>query len=196
MRILKDDYNQYETEHEEQKRRSVSRSLQQMITEWVKDCTARQKDPNGRPKFNQDFIDKSEGKLFEFGSYRLNVHTPGTDIDALCLAPRHIERDRDFFGEDDQADSLAKRLASDTDNVTKLVQVKEGVPCIKMIYQGIDIDLLFARTEEPIIKADYSHRSLQINSILRNCDSKSIKSLNGRRVTDKIIDLVMDTETD
>jgi len=39
---------------------------------------------------DSDTIYNSGGKIFEFGSYRLDVHTPGTDIDALVVAPRHI----------------------------------------------------------------------------------------------------------
>ena len=37
------------------------------------------------------------GKIFEFGSYRLDVHSPGTDIDALCVAPKDIDRDLHFL---------------------------------------------------------------------------------------------------
>ena len=38
-----------------------------------------------------------EGTLIRpFGSYRLGVHDPGADIDILCIAPRHISREKFF----------------------------------------------------------------------------------------------------
>ena len=62
------------------------------------------------------------------------------------------------------------------------------VPCIKFIYNHVDIDLLFARVEYREVGDNLE--SLRDNSILRNCDSESIKSLNGRRATDAILDHV------
>ena len=54
-----------------------------------------------------------------------------------------------------------------------------------MVFYEVDIDLLFARVE--LKRVDPNLSSLNENSILRNCDDKSIKSMNGRRVTDAIL---------
>jgi len=113
------------------------------------------------------------------------VHTPDTDIDALCIAPRHIERQKHFFGE--LFDILRKNPS-----VSKITEVKEAfVPVIKMVFEGVDIDLLFARVEYQEVTGDLD---LLDPNILRNCDKESIRSLNGCRVTDTILYLVPDKE--
>jgi poly(A) polymerase len=119
--------------------------------------------------------------LFDFGSYRLNVHSKSTDIDALVVAPRHIDRDKHFFG-------LLPNILRSQPETEFLIEVREAfVPCIKMIFNGIDIDLLFARVELKDISKDLE---LKDNAILRNCDPNSIRSLGGRRATDAILEKI------
>ena len=112
----------------------MSKKLNEIVVDWIKECCRLE----GKP---QDVIDNSGGKIFEFGSYRLGVHTPGTDIDALCVAPRHIDRDKHFFG-------ILYHILNNKSEVSECVPVTQAiVPCIKMKFLKVDVDLLFARVE-------------------------------------------------
>ena len=133
-RILREDYNQYESVVQENKKKYIIGKLQQIIEEWIQTC-GRNKD------MDQETIMKSGGKIFTFGSYRKGVNGPGSDIDTLVVAPRHIDRKVDFFG------VLAPTLKN-TPGVTELTEVREAqVPVIKMKFNDVDIDMLFARVE-------------------------------------------------
>lgn len=78
------------------------------------------------------------GGLYTFGSYEMDVHSPGADIDAIVVVPLYIDRDKHFFG------TLSSKLESRPE-VSKLVQVKETlVPIIKLVLNDIDFDLLFS----------------------------------------------------
>lgn len=58
------------------------------------------------------------------------------------------------------------------------------MPVIKMKFEDIDIDLLFARVGYSEVGNDLD---LLDDNILKNCDADSIRSLNGCRVTDSIL---------
>lgn len=177
--ILRNDYKLYESREESRQREEVLAKLNKLIKNFIYKIALKKNIP-------EDVAKNIGGKIFTFGSYRLGVHGPGADIDVLCVAPRHVDRSEDFFGE------LLQILKSEKD-ISEIHDVKDAyVPVIKMKYSGIQIDLLFARLSFKSI--DEKMDSLTDDSILKNCDKESILSLNGCRVTDQILSLVPNKE--
>ncbi|KAK0058543.1 poly(A) polymerase type 3 [Biomphalaria pfeifferi] len=171
-------HNVFESEAELNHRLEVLAKVNELMRSWIKDVS-RQK--NNIP---ENLIDTFGGKVFTFGSYRMGVHTKGADIDTLCVAPRHVERS-DFFK------SFFELLKTQAE-VKDLRAVEEAfVPVIKVEFDGIELDMVFARLALPTIPEDINLRD---ESLLKNLDDKSVRSLNGIRVTDEILHLVPNQE--
>lgn len=170
-------YGVFEEEEELQHRIAILGKLNNLVKEWIRDTSEIKNLP-------PSVIENVGGKIFTFGSYRLGVHTKGADIDALCVAPRHIER-VDFFS------SFCEKLKQQ-DEVRNLRAVEEAfVPVIKLSFDGIEIDILFARLALQTIPEDLDLRD---DVLLKNLDLRCIRSLNGCRVTDEILHLVPNIE--
>lgn len=133
-------------------------------------------------------IDNAGGKIFTFGSYRLGVFGPGSDIDTLVVAPKHVSRD-DFF------EHFPKLLeaASAPGAIEELTPVTDAhVPIMKLEYSGISIDLIFASLQ---LSAVPLNLTLDDNTLLRGLDDTDLRSVNGTRVTDEILHLVPQQKT-
>ncbi|XP_072843102.2 poly(A) polymerase gamma [Pogona vitticeps] len=167
----------FEDEEEMNCRLVVLDKLNNLVKEWIVEVGERKNLP---PSVSSYF----GGKIFTFGSYRLGVHTKGADIDALCVAPRHVERS-DFFH------SFFEKLKLQ-DGIRNLRAVEDAyVPVIKFEFDGIEIDLVFARLARATIS---DNLDLRDDSSLRSLDIRCIRSLNGCRVTDEILHLVPNKE--
>lgn len=163
----------FETETELHHRMEVLGKLHRLVREWIRDVSLQRNMP-------PNVADTVGGNIYTFGSYRLGVHQRGADIDALCVAPRHIYR-HDYFT------SFFELLKQQTE-VTELRAVEEAfVPVIKMNFDGIEIDLLFARLTLKEIPDSFDLRD---DTLLKNMEQKCVRSLNGCRVTDEILRLV------
>merc|ERR1711907_395306 len=75
----------YETTNEAQRRQDIINDLTHICREWVKGVRIEEgiKDSECLSEYV---------RIFTFGSYRLGVHGPGSDVDALCVGPRHVSR--------------------------------------------------------------------------------------------------------
>lgn len=168
----------FEDEEELNHRLVVLGKLNNLVKQWISDISESKNLP-------PSVVATVGGKIFTFGSYRLGVHTKGADIDALCVAPRHVERS-DFF------QSFFEKLKHQ-DGIRNLRAVEDAfVPVIKFEFDGIEIDLVFARLA---IQTISDNLDLRDDSRLRSLDIRCIRSLNGCRVTDEILHLVPNKET-
>ncbi|XP_076279083.1 poly(A) polymerase hiiragi isoform X2 [Lasioglossum baleicum] len=170
-------YNVFESEEELNHRMEILSKLNALVKQWIRDTSIARNMPS-------NVAEKVGGKIYTFGSYRLGVHHKGADIDALCVVPRHIYRS-DYF-------SSFFELLKMQEEVTDLRAVEEAfVPVIKMNFDGIEIDMLFAKLANKEIP---DSMDLRDDMLLKNLDQKCVRSLNGCRVTDEILRLVPNIE--
>ena len=147
--------------------------------------------------------------LITFGSYRLGVHRPSSDLDLLVLAPSHCTR-QDFFS------SLVSLLNKQDASIIQQVHPipTAYTPVIKFTLYGLSVDLLFARGNStkilqfqqkrpnPLLmstaNSNGDHRSDEYpidDTDLMDQDEPGVRSLNGARVSQMILEAVPDLET-
>merc|ERR1712000_348393 len=172
----------FEAPAETEKRKVVLDSIQKICNEFVK-TVARVREPKN------EFLQRNAvGKVFTYGSYRLGVFGPGSDIDTLIVAPKYVTRD-DYF---EYFPGLLRSMAP-KGSITDLAVVTDAfVPIIKFEYSGISIDLIFSRVMQTQLSLDLD---LKNDSYLRGLDDRELRSVNGTRVTDEILDLVPEKST-
>lgn len=167
----------FESREESQHREEVLGKLDQIIQQWIRSVSEKK-------GLSGDIDIGLNSKIFTFGSYRLGVHGPGADIDTLCVGPRHVSKE-DFFT--DLVPLLAKQ-----EGISELHAVPDAyVPVVTMEFEGIQIDLLYARLAYSVITEDLD--ILDENN-LRNVDDETARSLNGPRVADQVLRLVPNIE--
>lgn len=111
------------------------------------------------------------------------MYGPGSDIDTLMVAPRHVTRD-DFF--EHMPDMI--RRSTPADELTELVSVPGiSVPIIKLEMTGISIDLIFCSLHKDSVP---KNQELTDNELLRGLNETDLRCVNGTRVTDRILTLV------
>ncbi|KAH3899798.1 probable Poly(A) polymerase [Saccharomycodes ludwigii] len=165
--------NSFETEQETLKRVDVLKILQELAQKFVFMVSKNKNMSDGMAK-------DAGGKVFTFGSYRLGVHGPGSDIDTLVVVPKHVTRE-DFF-------TVFDALLRERPELEEIAPVPDAfVPIIKIKFSGISIDLICARLDIPQVPLNLT---LSDKNLLRNLDEKDLRALNGTRVTDEILQLV------
>jgi len=124
------------------------------------------------------------GKVATFGSFKLGVVGPGSDIDTLVVAPANISAD-DFFS---KFPEMLERKSPEG-AVTELTAKPDAhAPIITLKYQGVDLDLIFGRIA--VLKSIPRELNMTDIDLLRGLSDQEVRSLNGIRVADEMLSLV------
>ena len=139
---------------------------------------------------NEQLIKNARGKIFAYGSFRLGVYGPGSDIDTLIVAPKYVNLD-DYFR---LFPPLLLKMAPEG-AVTNFTAVPEAhVPIMKFEFLGISIDLIFSRLAV-LKELPAQNFDLQDMNLLRGLDERELRALNGPRVSDEIMSLIPEHAT-
>ncbi|KAL2017128.1 hypothetical protein VTK56DRAFT_2550 [Thermocarpiscus australiensis] len=175
----------FESPAETEKRKKVINDLQKITNAFVKRA-AQEKYPN-----NAILIRDAIGRVFTYGSYRLGVFGPGSDMDTLVVAPKYVTVEQYFKIFPEVLVEMAPPGA-----ITDLTPVREAfVPIIKFEFSGISIDLIFCSIQTLTQLPADKNWSLADNNLLRGLSENEVRSLNGTRVTDEILNLVPEPAT-
>ncbi|KAH6624743.1 Poly(A) polymerase central domain-containing protein [Chaetomium sp. MPI-SDFR-AT-0129] len=175
----------FESPAETEKRREVLRHLEKITNVFVQKA-AEKKEPK-----NTILIRDAIGRVFTYGSYRLGVYGPGSDMDTLVVAPKYVTV-KEYFEIFPQV--LVEMAPPGA--ITDLTPVPEAfVPIIKFEFSGISIDLIFCSIQSLKQLPDDKNWSLADNNLLRGLSENEVRSLNGTRVTDDILNLVPEPAT-
>ncbi|CCW64270.1 unnamed protein product [Phytomonas sp. EM1] len=160
-----------EPEEESNRRRSVLERIHNIVRVWIRVLMITEF------RMPEAAAAEVEGRIFATGSYRYNVHTSGSDIDMVLIAPNRITREH-FF------DTLAPRLKNER-WVTELHCIRDArVPIIAMVCDGIDIDLSFGSIRQDRVP------EVITDDLLQGLEEQSVLSCNAVRVAHNVMDLV------
>ncbi|CAE6461488.1 unnamed protein product [Rhizoctonia solani] len=143
----------FESEEESKLRQEVLGIVHELVQEFVRKVSLK-------AGMSEQAAKMAGGKIFTFGSYRLGVHGPGSDIDTLCVVPRHVTY-TDFF-------ETFEPMLKEMKGATEVAGVPEAL-------------------NRPDIPDDLG---LEDNKILAGLDERTVRSLGGSRVTNDILRLV------
>jgi len=164
----------YQFDSEKELRNEIVRELDKLVKQWV-----RSEGLSQYMTWNQ--VEQAGGKVVCYGSFRLCVVDNDSDLDLLCVIPRHVTSEA-FFSR--LYEQLRKK-----EEITELRKLPAAfVPVIKMRYRGIDVDLTMSR----LMASDKvpEEEELLLNSSTRDMDQTCLRSLNGYKATCEIEELV------
>lgn len=163
-----------ETDEEMERRSMVLIKVGKIFKGWVVEVGTKVL------KMPEEDVKAAGGELFVSGSHKLGVREPGADIDTICVAPNFCTREH-FF-------STLKDQFMNHPDVTEFSAAETArVPIMSFDFEGVSIDLLFARLADNIVPAKLD---ILDDKILSGIDEATEKSLNGPRVTLMIYELV------